>query len=260
MSQQFPEASSNTDDDWGTRLQKSARHFDYPPTPDVTRKVLSRISFRRAYPWRLATQMLLLFLLLLSSFMMVPEIRARLTEILQIGVVQIFVGAADPTGTPLPTVLPSILDLPGEMSLEQAQNKVTFPIHLPANLRPPDRVFVPEFQGPVQNSGGVILVWIDEIQRNRVEFILYQFSNISNEIIFNKFIDHNLENTQVNGNPAVWAQGPHMLYMFYDEREYPEIGRIVTQSVLIWSQDEITYRLETTLPLEAALKLAETLP
>ncbi len=66
--------------------------------------------------------------------------------------------------------------------------------------------------------------------------------------------------TQVHGRPALWVQGPHMLRFRFPGGDDPfELARLVDGQVLIWTQGMITYRLETTLPLGDAVKVAESL-
>jgi hypothetical protein len=62
--------------------------------------------------------------------------------------------------------------------------------------------------------------------------------------------------TTVNGQPAVWAEGPYILRVrngYIDER------RLIEGHVLIWKEGDVTYRLETDLSLEEAVKIAESL-
>lgn len=259
MSDPLSNNSDTTEDDWVTLFQDKVRHFPYPPTPDFTRRVIAKMARPEISRWRLAAQAALIAILIFSGLMAVPEIRAGILEFLRVGVVEIFVDTAPPTDTLLPTVLPSILDLPGRVTLEEAQGLVSFQIRLPAEIPAPDRVFVPEFPWRGEASEGVVLAWMNNSRRDQVEIILYEFKNVAEEIVFSKFIDRNLSNAEVNGNRAVWAQGPHMLYMLYDDRSYPEIRRIIDKDVLIWTDEEITYRLETNLEQEDAVELAESI-
>ena len=69
-----------------------------------------------------------------------------------------------------------------------------------------------------------------------------------------------MEETTVDGERALWVRGPHLLQfrekngnVDYDTR------RLVNGNVLIWQEDTLTYRLETDLPLEEAVRVAESL-
>ena len=62
--------------------------------------------------------------------------------------------------------------------------------------------------------------------------------------------------TEVNGSPAVWTTGPYLLELKTGDLE---MRRILYGHTLIWSEGEITYRLETHLTLEEALQTAHSL-
>ena len=74
-------------------------------------------------------------------------------------------------------------------------------------------------------------------------------------------IEHtSITETTVDGNRAVWTEGEHVLQM--QNGDYQPV-RLVTGSVLVWTEESesgsITYRLESTLPLEEAVRIAESL-
>jgi hypothetical protein len=66
-----------------------------------------------------------------------------------------------------------------------------------------------------------------------------------------------IQETQVNGGNAVWAVGPYPLRVYGgDEIDFT---RLVDGNVLIWADEDLTYRLETDQSLEEAIKIAESL-
>ena len=65
-----------------------------------------------------------------------------------------------------------------------------------------------------------------------------------------------LEETSVDGVRAIWAVGPYPLRFTDGDLEFT---RIMDGNVLIWADDVVTYRLETNMSLEEALKVAESL-
>jgi hypothetical protein len=65
-----------------------------------------------------------------------------------------------------------------------------------------------------------------------------------------------IEETHVNGQRAAWAVGPYPLKM---RNGNLDITRLIDGHVLIWTDGDVTYRLETDLPLEEAIKIAESL-
>ena len=246
------------------RLRTAAATLQYPPTPNVAGAVRRRL--RKDAPvkrlhtgprlaWVAVALALAVFILLA-----VPEVRAGLIEFFQIGIVRIFpvaptatrlpAGAPVVTPRPTPTPIPSVLDLYGETALADAQKQAPFPIKLPtypADLGQPDQVFSQFLGGSV-----VVLVWFDESAK--VSLALHIIENDSFAI--EKIQPRLVERTIVNGRPAIWAEGPYMVQIRngdYDAR------RLIEGHVLIWSEGGVTYRLETDLPMDEAVKIAESL-
>jgi hypothetical protein len=66
-----------------------------------------------------------------------------------------------------------------------------------------------------------------------------------------------LVETTVNGRPAIWMQGSHILHL--GGSFYQNVPLVVDGSILAWEIDGITYRLQTDLPLEEAVRVAESM-
>jgi hypothetical protein len=140
----------------------------------------------------------------------------------------------------------------GETTLGDAQRMVEYPILLPAypaDLGEPDRVFVQEADGFM-----TILVWIDPQQTNRVRMSLHMIPEGSWAI--EKVSPTLIRETDVNGRRAIWAVGPYPVRLFNGDLQF---RRMIDGQVLIWEGDGITYRLETDLSLEEAIRIAESL-
>ena len=73
---------------------------------------------------------------------------------------------------------------------------------------------------------------------------------------FEKIQPELIQTVQVNGHEAIWAVGPYPVHL---KNQGLDIRRMVNGHVLIWTEGGFTYRLETDLPLEEALKIAESL-
>ena len=65
-----------------------------------------------------------------------------------------------------------------------------------------------------------------------------------------------IEETTVNGRRAIWAVGPYPVRFSNGNMDFV---RLIEGHVLIWTDGQVTYRLETNLVLEEAIKVAESL-
>ena len=265
-------------DRWEARFRTTASALPYPSTPDVAGAVRRRLAAESARPAprafvarrpRLAWAMAVV-VLLVAGLLAVPEVRAGIIQFLQVGAVRIFLVAPSPTPTstvapvsastpapttatprPTPPLVSSLLDLAGETTLEDARARFGFPITLPAypsGLGPPDRVFLQNFGGPM-----VVLVWLDPAQPDRVRLSLHL---LTCDVCATKGEPPVIQTTSVNGQPAVWTEGPYMLQLSNGEID---LRRMIEGHVLIWADGPITYRLETELSLDEAVKIAESL-
>jgi len=65
-----------------------------------------------------------------------------------------------------------------------------------------------------------------------------------------------LQDTEVRGQPAVWAVGPYFLEL--DNGDF-ELTRLIDGHVLIWTDGDLTMRLETGAGMEEAVRIADSL-
>src|SRR5215213_664091 len=254
------------------RLLSISKGLDYPRTPNVAGAVMGRLhapASPRFLSRRLAWS-LTVILVLCSSLMLIPPVRAAVIEFIQIGVVRIFrpeptplappnqeppstraLGTATP-GPTVPSLIPMLESVAGEMTLEAAQQIADYPILLPSyppDLGQPDYVFVQEAEGAM-----TILVWMQPQQPDQVWMSLHFIPAGSWAI--KKMEPSILQETTVNDQSAIWAVGPYPLQFSNGKMDFV---RLINGHVLIWTEGEITYRLETDLSLEEALKIAESL-
>jgi len=248
--------NDETTDRWEDRLRAMAGEFPYPPTPDVAQAVRRRLAAGaeggREPRRRLARVAIVaaVVLVVTGGLLAVPQVRAAVLEVLNIGAIRILTG--QPTNVPdtTPVVVPSLADLAGEMSLGEAQAEAGFPVRLPGyppDLGPPDRVFSQQWGGPV-----VILVWFDPEQPDRVRLSLHQ---LGPGTYGEKFQPPVVVETSVNGRPALWTEGGYLLQL---RNGQAEVRRLVGDHVLIWTEGAVTYRLETDVEMEEAIRIAES--
>ncbi len=251
------------------RLRTAAAAFAYPPTPDVAASARRRLTsvqppllVRRRLAWAA-----LAVIAVLAGLLSVPQVRASILEFLQIGAIRIFLtpptatpapptptGTLSPTVTPRPTHTPisSLLNLAGETTLEDAQARADFTIRLPthpADLGPPDRVYLQDLDGDF-----VVLVWFDSDQPEEVRLSLHMIE--AGSFAGSKAEPKVIQETTVGGRRAFWAEGPYILRLTNGDMDF---RRLIEGHVLIWVEGDVTYRLETDLPLDEAVQIAESL-
>lgn len=251
------------------QLLSLSKGLEYPRTPNIAGSVMSRLRastrprfFSRRLAWSLT-----IILILFSSLMLIPPVRAAVIEFIQIGVVRIFQREPTPpdqefpstivpvTATPGATsqpLIPLLERLAGETTLEEAQQTVGYPLLLPSypsELGEPDRVFVQDAEGDM-----TILVWIDPQQPKDVLMSLHFIPPGSWAV---KKVDPTLiQETTVNGQRALWTIGPYPMRFSNGNLDFI---RLIEGHVLIWFDGQMTYRLETRLSLEEAIMVAESL-
>jgi len=263
------------------RLKQVALLFNYPVSPDVAREVIKRLESgsRPRAQLRSAGIIASVVILALAILFAVPGVRAEIIRFFQVGVVRIFPSTetqtaipATPqtplTATPSGSLTPQRTNTPfssqpeplysittsglaGETSLEAARDRLSFSILLPAyppDLDSPDRVFLPE------TDQMVILVWTDSENPDEVRLSLHEIGPGS--VIIGKFQPRVIQETQVDGNYAVWAQGPYLVQLSDGTYNW---RRLVAGNTLIWEVGSITYRLESNLTLEETIRIAESL-
>jgi hypothetical protein len=255
------------------RLIRVARHVTYPATPDLGRKLRGHIfAERQAAPpaqtrgnrvgWAVAG---VVAMLLFLATLLVPDVRAFWINVFRIGSVEVEVTTPTPVPprvTPQATLTPAwSLDLAGETTLEEARATLSFPLKVPtytSGLGPPDRVFVQDVGGEA-----AIEAWTAEGQTDTAEMILFA---LSNRLMARKYVEDSemLLQTAVGQTWGLWIRGPHVVQLQRGSDKYTydhyETRRLVGGNTLLWVDDNgITYRLETTLPLEEAVRIAESL-
>ncbi|HEX9680279.1 MAG TPA: DUF4367 domain-containing protein, partial [Anaerolineales bacterium] len=191
-----------------------------------------------------------LLALLAVGVLAVPAARAGVIEFLRFGAIRLILGpaTATPAATRIPILTPTVPTLSGRTTLAQARLLARFPIRLPAypsDLGPPDEVYFQQFDGQI-----VVTVW--HAADGGPRLALYHVT----EREFALKAVAIVKQTTVNGQPALWVRGPH--FAQFEDFRMGEI-QLVAGNVLIWTQGEVTYRLESQVSLDEAVRIAESL-
>ena len=246
-----------------SNLREIAAQFVYPPTPDIAAHERRRLTAGQPVvgrpvanrPARLLAGAVATLLLLLAVALLVPQTRAALLEFLNIGAIRILVDEEPPTPAPIPER--TLLDVAGATTLAEASSSAEFEVLLPtypADLGPPDRVYVQQVEAAENDEQVVILTWLDPSRPDEAWLSLYQIA-VPFYGIKQATVDI-INETRVNGQQAFWVAGPHRLQL-------PDGGYrdwfFVPGNVLIWTDGQMTYRLESGMSMEEAVRIAESL-
>jgi hypothetical protein len=247
------------------RLVDLAAHLTYPPTPDIAARERQRLENAGSEPCfsttgagrrvKLLASAAAASILLLAVALLVPQTRASLFRIFDIGAVRIEADEQPREATIAPGR--ALLDIAGATTLAEASTTVGFDILLPAypaDLGLPDRVYVQKLFDPGLDGLIAILVWLDQAQPDQAKLSLYQIPVPAYAL--KQASIKSVRQTMVDGHTAFWVQGPHRLQLRngdYDEWLF------VPGSALVWTDGQLTYRLESGLSLDEAVRIAESL-
>lgn len=168
------------------------------------------------------------------------------------------VASPEPTGTRAPG---AGVGLGTAVSLDDARGLVDFPIVLPTTPDPglPDVVY--------HRLGRIALVWSPDADLPAtldptIGLLISEFHGTFERGVVLKLADAGtrVEAVSVGGAPGYWIDGEVHFFWYLDpdgsqiDDTYRAVG-----DTLVWTRDGITYRLETSLGREAAIRLAESL-
>jgi hypothetical protein len=169
---------------------------------------------------------------------------------------------ASPSPTPLvPPPVGASLSLGAPLPLDEIEAQVDFDLILPPDpaIGPPDASFLEDDR--------VALVWatkpgLPETNASGIGLVINEFPGTVDDGFFQKVLTQDTKVTPVtvNGLEGYWLTGsPHFfMYVDRDGAQRFDEGRVVGDT-LVWTSGETTYRLESALGKDAAIRLAESL-
>lgn len=255
-------------------LEEAARAFPYPPTPRLAGAVRRRLAGERERParrpLRVPVPVALAAVVLVAAAVAALSVwsggREALAELLGVPSTRVRVlpeSAPVPTPTPGPPYVPPT---GREVSPAEAAALLRAPLRLPAY---PPGAAVPErpvvLPAVTYDGGlveGVIVVTVHRDPATDRPFVLYQARfGRSGGFVF-KGLPEGVTATSVTvrGRRGLWFSGPPHVMEYHRKDGRPVAGteHLVT-GALNWEEDGISYRLEIDLPLEEALRVAESL-
>ena len=242
-----------------------------PDGPDLATRVRARLvaapPARRGSAWRVRPALVLAIVALL--------VLVAVAGAVAFGVPGIRLIFGDPGGTPPPAVATpaptptgsvppagSGLDLGELVDPAAAEERVHFPVLLPTDptLGAPDAAYVSE-------RNEVALVWAptDDLPptvESDIGLLIMQFKGSVFPEPIGKIIGSGtvVEPVRIGDGSGYWISGdPHAFFYMSPEGEHIEEGRRWVGDALIWQDGEMTYRIETSLGKDAAIRIAESL-
>ena len=237
-------------------LSDLADHIEWPEPSALTLELIPRLakpgpSTQRRRRWVPATAALavLVALLLVVS----PQAREAVADLLGVAGIEIEFRPQleEPVGAGL--------GLGREVSLEDAVASVDFPVSIPDQLGEPDGVYL--FQG------GINMVWrggenLPAAGDSDVGLLYsqFRFDGVGDRQVKSLGPESTVIPTEVAGWSGFWIEGdPHVISIEDASGRRAEETMRLAGNVLMWETDEVTHRFETTLGLDEALGIAESI-
>ncbi len=236
---------TNALQDLENRLKTAALNLPYPPTPQL-RPIPGPISVRRT---RLRMSLAGITVLLLIVLAAVPPVRAAVWSFIQVGAIRIFGSEVNlPRAEPTPASIPALDEIFGRTTLEDAAKLVNFDVSYPAAFGEPDAVFYQRNAGLL-----VFLVWLDE------DSVQANLTILGPGAFAWKSPPGTVTEVRVGNARAVWLEEPHQFFLRAAGGGDMEVLLFEAGNVLIWTEGELTYRLEGKFSLDEAIRLAESI-
>lgn len=260
-------------------LADLGKRVAYPPTPDLSRVVRSRLEatprrpgsalLDRLWPipsrlWRpLVVAALALLLLGGSLLTLSPAARTAVAE--RLGLRGIAIVHQPTVLTPTTGPVAASLHLGERVSLDEARRRVAYPVVAPTlpELGTPDEIYVDESVG----GGQVALVYrarpgLPAAAETGVGLLVTQFRGDLDPGIFGKGLgpDTRLEQVTVNGGRGFWIEGKPHLFYYRDANGDDRSERVrLAGNVLLWEQGDLTLRLEGAPSKDEAMRIAASI-
>jgi hypothetical protein len=259
-------------------LLELAPRLEFPPTPDLALAVRRRLAERAPAPRRwfglatgwpraLAVALVAVLVLVGVGVAVSPDTREAIAERLGLrGVTIEHIPEAPtpgPTSTPAPTPPPpgSALGLGTRQSLSDARSALHFSVLVPTELGDPDAAYVVD-------ANQASLVYAPRAglpaapQAASVGLLLTEFRAALDPGLFGKGVPPGarLEEVQVNGARGYWISGaPHTFFVRTQPNQVRDERSRLAGNTLLWESNGVTFRIESALDRDSAIRIAESL-
>ncbi|HEX6581420.1 MAG TPA: hypothetical protein VF195_11180 [Actinomycetota bacterium] len=245
---------SMSDDDLGAAL--SSLDIEWPATPALHAAVLARATSERPPIVRLPlSRPRRIMLIAAATVLLLAGAAVAAKIVIDLGGVVVEVTPSRPGILPTPSIAPT-----GEpVTLEEAAVLLGREVPVPAGLGRPDRVWADEVVTEKGEVARVTLAWrarqgLPEISETRYGAVLMVFEGDANLASKDLYEDTGvLRFESVDGVDYYWTAGIHLLELLTSEG----VAYVrVEGNVLLWRDGSDTMRLETSLPMTEALRVA----
>ncbi len=272
-------------------LRSLGTEIAYPPTPEIATRVRQRIAAQPAppRPWWLAspamrrrlTIALSLLIIITLALGALPPVRKGVARRLGLANVEIIAITAVPSPPPRPTALPAATPataqttptpdtkiaragLGTQITGADWQARVPFTVRAPGlpEFGTPDEIYV----GQPPPGGRVSLVYraradLPGIADTDIGLLLQEFRGGIEAGSFGKGVPagSRVEPVTINGVPGYWIEGGLRFFIYRDVNGVTQTETTrVAGNTLLWERDGVVYRLESSLPKDAAVRIAES--
>ena len=167
--------------------------------------------------------------------------------------------------TPPPTATAGVgasLNLGARVELAAARDEVSFPILVPSDVGAADETYINRaYPGDV-----VTLLYrprpgLPEVATTQTGLLLFEFVGSVERNVLDKFADADqVREVRVNDGPGLWIEGPHTIAWLGPSGRLMSDTVRLSGNVLLWQRGIVTYRLESGLSLQDALRIAASIP
>ena len=211
----------------------------------------------------------ILLIAIAGGLVLFPEARNAIAD--RLGLPGVLIRWVDEVPAPEPSQVGAPLRLGRQVTLDEAQAAVDFPLRIPTavGFDPPDEIYLLD----KDYSAMVSFVYpaapgLPASDQTGVGALLTQFRGEADRGMIEKGLPDDgaqathLKAVSVGGEPGFWISGaPHAFFVVcYGAGDCRQEWYRLAGNVLLWEQDGVTLRLESALSLEDALAIAESVP
>lgn len=252
----------NTDAELERILRELGEQVSWPDASPIASSVARQIAVRRPQqrrrwePRQLALAAVIIMAVALGGLAAWPTARETVAD--RIGVLGIEI-SGDSQRTPAG----SALNLGEHVSLDEAQHLAGFDISTPpAKLGKPDVFILNPAWGTQVSFAFHPTTDLPEVGESGVGLLISELQGSTNDSFIRKFLEEGttMEVLNVNGETAFWIAGqPHAFVYTAPDGSFHQEDMRLAGNVLLWTADGVTYRIESMLPRDDVLAIAQQL-